>query len=214
MSANARIDTIFQENKELITLKNPSAQAHECLLNELTGINMGWSSQKRLEVIINLGYLSKDLAPSDFDSLWNNLKDFWSPAGSASHFSHTNHHHQRKKFTREHMDVFNAGDTSSGKNIPGPPGNRTPIPLLSPLACHPAPLCSGATSMETQTTHHYSPQRETQNVSDMNTAPKIGPMRWMRVNFLVKLATMALLHLITGVEHHTPPLNRWAHSHH
>jgi len=139
MSANARIDTIFQENKELITLKNPSAQAHECLLNELTGINMGWSSQKRLEVIINLGYLSKDLAPSDFDSLWNNLKDFWSPAGSASHFSHTNHHHQRKKFTREHMDVFNAGDTSSGKNIPGPPGNRTPIPLLSPLARHPAP---------------------------------------------------------------------------
>jgi len=54
------------------------------------------------------------------------------------------------------MDVFNTGDTSREKNIPGPPGNRTPIPLLSPLACHPAPLCSGATSMETQTTHHYS----------------------------------------------------------
>jgi len=83
---------------------------------------MGWSSQKCLEVMINLGYLSKDPAPSDFDSLWNNLKDFWSPIGSASHFSHTNHH-QRKKFTREDMDVFSAGDTSSGKNlhnIPGP----------------------------------------------------------------------------------------------
>jgi len=66
-SANAGIDTVFQENKELITLKNPSAQAHECLLNELTGINMGWSSQKCLEVMINLGYLSKDPVPSDFE---------------------------------------------------------------------------------------------------------------------------------------------------
>jgi len=40
------------------------------------------------------------------------------------------------------MDVFNAGDTSSRKNlhnIPGPPGIRTPIPLLSPLAHHPVP---------------------------------------------------------------------------
>ena len=38
--------------------------------------------------------------------------------------------------------MFNAGDTPSKENlhnISRPPENRTPIPLLSPLACHPAP---------------------------------------------------------------------------
>ena len=57
------------------------------------------------------------------------------------HFSHMNHH-QHKKFTCENMNMFNTRDTSSGKNlhnIPGPPGIRTPIPLLSPLAYHPVP---------------------------------------------------------------------------
>jgi len=31
------------------------------------------------------------------------------------------------------------------------------------------------------------------------------------MNFLAKLAIMALLHLTTRVEHHTTPLNRWTH---
>ena len=46
-----------------------------------------------------------------------------------------------QKFTCEDMDMFNTGDTPSKKNlhnIPRPPENRTPIPLLSPLARHPA----------------------------------------------------------------------------
>jgi len=46
-----------------------------------------------------------------------------------------------QKFTCEDMNVFNAGDTLSKENlhnIPRPPENRTPIPLLSPLAHHPA----------------------------------------------------------------------------
>jgi len=29
----------------------------------------------------NLGYLSKVLACGDFDGLWNNLENFWSPVG-------------------------------------------------------------------------------------------------------------------------------------
>jgi len=40
------------------------------------------------------------------------------------------------------MNMFNTRDTSSGKNlynIPGPPGIRTPIPLLSLLAYYLVP---------------------------------------------------------------------------
>ena len=45
------------------------------------------------------------------------------------------------------MDMFNAENTPSEKNlynIPGPPENRTLIPLLSPLAHHSVPPVFGS----------------------------------------------------------------------
>jgi len=47
-----------------------------------------------------------------------------------------------QKFTCEDMDMFNTGDIPSKKNLHNISRlleNRTPIPLLSPLAHHPAP---------------------------------------------------------------------------